>query len=44
MLSADSGVAIEMPDGFRCADLMLVPAGGVAPRPIGAAEPETSSA
>ena len=29
MLSADSGVVTEMPDGPRDDDLMIVPAGGI---------------
>jgi hypothetical protein len=41
MLSADSGVVIEMPDGAPYADLMLVPAGGMVLRRMRPAGPST---
>jgi hypothetical protein len=40
MLSADSGVVTEMPDGPRKDELMLVPAGGMVLRRMSAAAPE----
>ena len=44
MLSANSGVVTEMPDGPHHDDLMLVPAGGMVPRRISADAPEISPA
>jgi hypothetical protein len=44
MLSSDSGIVIEMPDGPRYADLILVLAGGAVRRRMSAAGPETSPA
>ena len=41
MLSADSGVVTEMPDGAPYADLMLVPAGGMVLRRMRPAGPST---